>query len=132
LLRPEVEEASCQIMTLIEAGGPEMLPDPHAPSAADALPAKESPASMARLAATFVDSHDGWIDDNVAFAKDWAFELASISVPVSIWYGDKDDRSRKQAAHLGEAIAGAEIHEHAGGHLQNDEAYRKMLTWLQA
>ncbi len=87
---------------------------------------------MARLRATFVDSHDGWIDDNVAFAKDWGFDLASIRVPVSIWYGEQDERCRKHTAHLAKAIVAADVHEYAGGHIQNDEAFRRMLKWLEA
>lgn len=132
-LRPYVEEGAGQIMASIEAGGPEMLSDPYAPNPATEppAPAKDSPASMARLRATFVDSHDGWVDDNLAFAQDWGFGLASIDVPISIRYGDTDERSRLQAEFLMEAVKTAELHPYEGGHLQNDQAYRSMLAWLR-
>lgn len=32
----------------------------------------------------------GWRDDDLAFTRDWGFDLASITVPVSIWQGDQD------------------------------------------
>ena len=132
-LRPHIEEAAREIMASIEAGGPEVLPDPDTldASASEVRPAHESPASMARLRATFADSHDGWVDDNIAFANDWGFGLGSVAVPVSIWLGSADPRSRKQAAWLAAAIGTAECHEYAGGHLQHDQAYRRMLSWLR-
>lgn len=33
---------------------------------------------------------DGWIDDDLAFIRPWGFDLADITVPVSIWHGTAD------------------------------------------
>jgi pimeloyl-ACP methyl ester carboxylesterase len=33
---------------------------------------------------------DGWLDDDLAFTRDWGFALADISVPVAIWQGGVD------------------------------------------
>jgi pimeloyl-ACP methyl ester carboxylesterase len=33
---------------------------------------------------------DGWLDDDLAFAKPWGFCLAEISVPTMIWQGSAD------------------------------------------
>ncbi|GAA1540914.1 alpha/beta hydrolase [Kribbella lupini] len=126
-LRPGVEETAQQIMALIEAGGPEI---PPGPGEAVGPPALEDPEAMARVRATFVDSHDGWIDDNLAFAQDWGFELGAIEVPVSLWFGSASERDRQQAAHLAAAIPAAESIEYAGGHIQNNAEYRRMLGWL--
>lgn len=49
---------------------------------------------MARLGATFVDSHDGWVDDNIAFTTGWGFDLAAVEGPVSLWFSRRDTRSR--------------------------------------
>jgi pimeloyl-ACP methyl ester carboxylesterase len=32
----------------------------------------------------------GWRDDDLAFAKPWGFDLATIERPVAVWQGDKD------------------------------------------
>lgn len=32
----------------------------------------------------------GWIDDDLAFARDWGFDLARIVVPVTVWHGRHD------------------------------------------
>lgn len=32
----------------------------------------------------------GWVDDDLAFTRDWGFDLAGIRVPVSVWQGDQD------------------------------------------
>lgn len=32
----------------------------------------------------------GWRDDDLAFLKDWGFDPAAITVPVSIWQGEQD------------------------------------------
>jgi pimeloyl-ACP methyl ester carboxylesterase len=33
---------------------------------------------------------DGWLDDDLAFTRDWGFALAGIGVPVAIWHGGVD------------------------------------------
>jgi pimeloyl-ACP methyl ester carboxylesterase len=32
----------------------------------------------------------GWFDDDLAFVKDWGFELRAIERPVTIWHGARD------------------------------------------
>jgi pimeloyl-ACP methyl ester carboxylesterase len=33
---------------------------------------------------------DGWVDDDLAFTRDWGFDLADIRVPVGVWQGSAD------------------------------------------
>jgi len=128
-VRPHLEAAARQIMARVEAGGPEMPPDAVAPEPGP--PAIDDPAAMARLRATFADSHDGWVDDNIAFAQPWGFEMSSIAVPVSIWFGTHDATGRWHADWLLPRIPAAAGYEYAGGHIPNDSAYRRMLAWLR-
>jgi hypothetical protein len=128
-IRPLFEEAARTIMAAVEAGGPEFPPDPHSP-APPAPPARDDPDAMARLTATFVTSHDGWVDDNIAFATDWGFRLADVRVPTSIWFGSADDRARKYADLLAAEIPHAEVIRYTGGHIQPASAYRDLLHWL--
>jgi len=129
-IRPLLEETARKIMAGIEDGAPEFPPDPHS-AAPPAAPARDDPEAMARLTATFVTSHDGWVDDHVAFAEDWGFRLEDIRVPVSIWYGSGDERAGKYADHLAAAMPHAERKPYAGGHIQPENAYRELLRWLK-
>ena len=40
--------------------------------------------------AAVADGVDGWLDDDMAFLRDWGFDLGAIEVPVTIWQGDED------------------------------------------
>lgn len=45
-------------------------------------------ATQMRLALS--TGYFGWFDDDLAFVRDWGFDLSKISQPVSIWQGDQD------------------------------------------
>jgi pimeloyl-ACP methyl ester carboxylesterase len=126
-LRPLLEDTARSIMERIEAGGPEIPPDPES---LPGPPARDDVDAMARLNATFVTSHDGWVDDHVAFATDWGFDFADIRVPVGLWYGSTDERAGKYADVLAAAIPHAERKPYAGGHIPPTNAYRDLLSWL--
>jgi pimeloyl-ACP methyl ester carboxylesterase len=33
---------------------------------------------------------EGWLEDDVAFTRDWGFDLAEIGIPVQLWQGGED------------------------------------------
>ena len=33
---------------------------------------------------------EGWLEDDLAFVTDWAFQLEDITIPVAIWQGEQD------------------------------------------
>ncbi len=37
-----------------------------------------------------VQAVDGWLDDDLAFTRDWGFAVGDISVPASVWQGSAD------------------------------------------
>jgi pimeloyl-ACP methyl ester carboxylesterase len=62
---------------------------------------------------------DGWLDDDLAFTRDWGFGLDEIAVPSFIWQGSEDlmvpfAHGRWLAAHVPDAV----VHlEEGQGHL---------------
>jgi pimeloyl-ACP methyl ester carboxylesterase len=77
----------------------------------------------------------GWFDDDMAFNRNWGFDLAGIEVPVAIWQGD-DDRfvPPPHGRWLAENVAGAAAHLSPGeGHLSlNISSYGEILDGLLA
>ncbi len=48
----------------------------------------EESASVMRLG--LERNFDGWVDDDLAFVRDWGFDLSSIRISVHVWQGDDD------------------------------------------
>ena len=123
-LRSRLAEVSAEIMGRIDDGGPELPTEPGRPALND-------PDAMARLRATFIDGMHGWVDDSLAFARPWGFELATITVPVGIWRGITDTTiSTEHADYLLAHIATAQGHVHSGGHLPGADVYHEIYNWL--
>jgi pimeloyl-ACP methyl ester carboxylesterase len=125
-LRPRLEQLSRDIMDRVAAGGPEM------PGMPPGSPARDDPEAMARLRATFVDSYDGWVDDQIALARPWGFALPDGAVPVGVWYGTHDENvSGEHARWLLANIPGVRGRQYAGGHLPGPATFGEIYGWLR-
>jgi pimeloyl-ACP methyl ester carboxylesterase len=122
-LRPYLQDRAGNALAQLEAGGP--APVPGEPADADQ-------GRVIRLRAAYLGL-DGWIDDVIALAHPWGFDLDGIDVPVSIWSGATDTRvPRGHADWLLAQLPAAQGYEHPGGHDPSDASYRSIFGWIAA
>ncbi len=89
-------------------------------------------AIAAGMAECVRESAEGWLDDSVAFARPWGFEIGSIPAPVGIWQGREDTASPiGHARWLARRIPHAELYELDGGHYAPYVAFADVLAWLR-
>jgi pimeloyl-ACP methyl ester carboxylesterase len=112
--------------TIIEAFGG-LLSEPDTADLAD-VAARED--WVRDIVHTFSVSHYGMYDDNRAFVTPWGFSPADISVPVGLWFGERDNMV--PATHgqwLAANIPTATAHFHpAEGHLSVITKYREDIA----
>lgn len=127
-LRPHLEDQARLAVARAEAGGP-MLPPGREPG----KPAGADPGRLKRIRAMYLGGQDGWVDDDIALAHPWGFEMSSITAPVSLWYGSHDTRvPRAHTDWLLAHIPTAQGYEYPGGHEPPDSDYRRILAWIAA
>jgi pimeloyl-ACP methyl ester carboxylesterase len=56
----------------------------------DALSGQFAELLAACFRAAVSNGVDGWRDDDLAFVRDWGFDLSQIHVPVAVWQGGQD------------------------------------------
>jgi len=130
-LRPYLHDRAIDVLAQLEPGGP----DRAAGLDQGPLPVDPADADQGRVIRIRAAYHglDGWIDDVIALAHPWGFDLASIDVPVSIWSGAADIRvPRGHTDWLLAHLPTAQGYEHPGGHDPSDASYRSILGWIAA
>jgi pimeloyl-ACP methyl ester carboxylesterase len=121
-LRPYLQDRASNALAQLEAVGQARVPGEPA----------DDPGRVIRIRASYLGL-DGWIDDVIALAHPWGFDLGSIEVPVSIWSGATDTRvPRGHADWLLAQLPTAQGYEHPGGHDPSDTSFRSILGWIAA
>jgi pimeloyl-ACP methyl ester carboxylesterase len=75
----------------------------------------------------------GWVDDDIAFTLPWGFDLSTIAVPTTIWWGSKDvlvppKHGEWLASKVPHSIARV---DHSGGHQADPDVHIQTLyPWL--
>lgn len=131
--RPLVQRLADDAVAAVAAGQIQVAGDYDLPDVdVRALQARlDEDGYQDRMRATYTGGVDGWIDDCIAMTRPWGFDLSSIDVPTSIWYGPDDVLSpRGHAEHLIGAVANADRRELLGGHVLADADLDAIYQWL--
>lgn len=132
----EMEAAQRSMEKRLEEDPGALMGESAPPGDVDFLRRPEVVAAMHRIIAEQArHGVGGSVDDTLAFAEDWGFDLAGIGVPVLLTYGDADTSC--PVAHgrfLASAIPTAIVVEsEGGGHLPQDPRQEILTThrWLR-
>jgi pimeloyl-ACP methyl ester carboxylesterase len=132
VLRALLERERETTMQRLEAGRSDFFSDDYDMSEPDRdQMAKHLPRIADHLLSCLAPGVDGWVDDDLAFAKPWGFDVGSIRLPVYLTYGRADNLV--PAAHgdwLAAHIPGAETHVTDVGHMGDDSTVEVEMAWL--
>lgn len=131
--RPMAEQLARDAVTAAERGGLAVADD-YALAESDrvVLAAQaRSPGHLFRVKAAYTGGIDGCVDDLIAFTRPWDFDVASIRMPVSVWYGPDDALCpRAHTDWLLQHIPAAEARELRGGHVLDQASLHRLYAWL--
>jgi pimeloyl-ACP methyl ester carboxylesterase len=131
-IRSKLEPDRLEIFERIASGNASTLPDDYELSETDRLQqAKDRAVFEEVIADGLRDGVDGWVDDDLAFIAPWGFDVGSIRVTTSLWYGRAD--TLVPAAHgdwLAAHIPGVEVFASEFGHFGEDADAERELAWL--
>jgi len=89
------------------------------------------PGHLFRTKAAYTGGIDGCVDDVIAFTRPWNFDVSTIQVSVSIWYGPDDALCpRAHTDWLLQRVPGAQARELPGGHVLDQASLYRIYTWL--
>lgn len=74
----------------------------------------------------------GWVDDDLAFAAPWGFDIAQIRIPTRVIYGTTDVLvPRQHGEWLARNVPGAEVVvEEERGHIPDPDFVKERYGWL--
>ncbi len=131
-LRAKLEIDRRTMLDRIASGADNTMPDNYEVSDSDRIQqAKDRAVLGESLPDALQAGVDGWIDDDLAFVAPWGFDVASIAVPTSLWYGRAD--TLVPGAHgdwLAAHIPDVEVFASEFGHFGGDADAERELAWL--
>jgi pimeloyl-ACP methyl ester carboxylesterase len=137
VLAPELESAYAEMKERVAADASRIL-DGFELSDADRVALKD-PDRMKIIRESTpefgANGVGGWVDDDLAFLKQWGFDVAQVSVPALIWYGETDVLvPRAHGEWLAANVPGAAVKvDDESGHLGADPVSEitANLRWLR-
>src|SRR5258705_8535535 len=132
-LRAMLEPERAIMVERLSAGRSDFLGDDYEVPEADRVEmAKHQRAAAAHLLTAVAHGIDGWVDDDLAFAKPWGFDVADCRVPVVLAYGRQDmlvpaAHGDWLAQHVPDAVTWVDDET---GHMGNDAEMARDLGWL--
>ncbi len=80
------------------------------------------------------ENADGWVDDDLAFVRDWGFDLGQVNVPTLVLQGEADLMVPKaHSSWLAAHVPGAQLRLEPGhGHLSLLDSIGTVHQWLLA
>jgi pimeloyl-ACP methyl ester carboxylesterase len=134
-LRRYLAEA-CRAWDESLARGPEAVLDDMATllSGPDAAYFRDHPWAIESMTRGLSNGYEGWLDDDLAFAKSWGFDLTAIRTRTVVWQGVQDFMVPATHGHyLAETIPGAELRiDTDGGHMTVLDHLDEVHAWLLA
>jgi len=131
-VRAIAERERTRSLERLAAGRSDFLGDKYGlPEADQALIAKRLDGIADQLTNALAPGADGWVDDNLAFARPRGFDVGSIRVRVYLFYGRSD--TLVPAAHgdrLAAHIPGATVVVNDTGHMGDDSTVETEMAWL--
>jgi len=132
-LRTVVEPERATMIERLSSGRRDFLGDEYEMPEADRIEMeKHQRSAAAHILTAVAPGVDGWVDDDLAFAKPWGFDVASCGVPVVFSYGRQDQlvpgaHGDWLAAHVPDAVAWV---DDGTGHMGNEAEMERDLGWL--
>jgi pimeloyl-ACP methyl ester carboxylesterase len=74
---------------------------------------------------------DGWLDDDLVLVRPWGFDVGSVDVPTTVWFG-LDDRlvGRTHGEWLAANVPDAYVVRMTGGHTSLTHRIPELYDWL--
>lgn len=134
-LRRYLDEAFAAREVALENGREAILDDMATLlSAPDATYFREHPWALDSMDRGLANGYDGWLDDDLAFARPWGFDPGAVRTKTLLLQGEQDFMVPAAHAHyLAATIPAAELRlDPAGGHMTAMDHLEEVHEWLLA